>query len=122
VTGLALVTLHPLGVAARSADPGVFLPKFSSLYLFFSLGGRPAWYLIGVAVLAAVFRKRIKDRWRVVHYLNYIAFFLATVHAIMIGTDFVSPVMKAVSVVMALAVVGVFVQKRVQRSRLKRRE
>lgn len=122
LTGLALVTLHPLGVAARSADLRVFLPDFSSVYLFLSLGGRPAWYLIGAAVLAALFRKRIKDSWRVLHYLNYIAFFLATAHAIMIGTDFVSPVMKGVAVLMALAVVGVFVQKRVQRSRLKRRK
>jgi hypothetical protein len=122
LTGLALVTLHPLGVAARSANLRVFLPDFSSVYLFLSLGGRPAWYLIGAAVLAALFRKRIKDSWRVLHYLNYIAFFLATAHAIMIGTDFVSPVMKGVAVLMALAVVGVFVQKRVQRSRLKRRK
>jgi DMSO/TMAO reductase YedYZ heme-binding membrane subunit len=122
LTGLTLVTLHPLGVAVRSADPRVFLPDLSSAYLFFSLGGRPAWYLIGAAVLAAVFRTRIKESWRVVHYMNYIAFFLATAHAIMIGTDFVSPVMKAVAAVMALATVGVFAQKRVQRSRLKRRK
>jgi DMSO/TMAO reductase YedYZ heme-binding membrane subunit len=121
VTGLALATLHPLGVAVRSADLGVFLPKFSSLYLFLSLGGRMAWYLIGAAALAALLRKRIKASWRTVHYLNYVAFLLATAHAIMIGTDFVSPVMKTVAVVMALAVVGIFVQKRVQRSRLKRR-
>jgi hypothetical protein len=121
LTGLALVTLHPVGVAARSADLRVFLPDFSSLYMFFSLGGRPAWYLIGAAVLAAVFRNRIKPSWRIVHVLNYIAFFLATAHAIMIGTDFFSPVMKAVAVVMALAVVGVFVRKRVQMGRLKRR-
>jgi DMSO/TMAO reductase YedYZ heme-binding membrane subunit len=122
LTGLGLVTLHPLGVAARSADLGVFLPAFSSLRLFLSLGGRPAWYLIGAAVLAAVFRKRIKQSWRFVHYLNYIAFFLATAHAILIGTDFVSPVMQGVAVVMALAVVGVFVQKRIQRSRVRRRK
>jgi hypothetical protein len=120
LTGLTLVTLHPLGVAVRSADPRVFLPDFSSPYLFFSLGGRPAWYLIGAAVLAAVFRKRIKGSWRIVHYLNYVAFFLATVHAILIGTDLVFPVTRAVAVVMALAIVGVFVQKRIQRSRLKR--
>jgi DMSO/TMAO reductase YedYZ heme-binding membrane subunit len=122
LTGLTLVTLHPLGVAVRSADLRVFLPDFSSPYLFFSLGGRPAWYLIGAAVLAAVLRKRIKQSWRAVHYLNYIAFLLATPHAILIGTDFVSPVMKGVAVVMALAIAAVFVRKRVQRSRAKRRK
>ena len=121
LTGLALVTLHPLGVAVRSSSLRVFLPDFSSLYGFFSLGGRPAWYLIGAAVLAAALRTRIKQSWRVVHYLNYVAFFLATAHAIMIGTDFVSSVMKGVAVLMALAIVGVFVQKRVQRSKVKRR-
>jgi DMSO/TMAO reductase YedYZ heme-binding membrane subunit len=121
VTGLILVTLHPLGTALRSSSLTVFLPDVSSLNAFLALGGRPAWYLIGIAALAARWRTRVKRSWRTIHYLNYIAFLLATVHAVMIGTDFISPVMKAVVIAMALAVVGVFVRKRVRRSRLKRR-
>lgn len=122
VTGSILVTLHPLGTAVRSSSLTVFIPDVSSLNAFLSLGGRPAWYLIGIAVLAAVLRTRIKQSWRTVHYLNYIAFLLATVHAVMIGTDFISWVMKGVAIAMALFVVGIFVQKRVRRSRLKRRK
>ncbi len=122
VTGLILVTLHPLGAAVRSSSVSVFLPNVSSIEAFLMLGGRPAWYLIGIAALAAVLRTRIKRSWRLIHYLNYIAFLLATTHAVMIGTDFISPVMKGVAIAMALAVVGIFVQKRVRRSRLKRRK
>lgn len=121
VAGLVLITLHPLGVAIRSSDLLVFLPDFSSLYQFFSLGGRAAWYLIGIASLAAVFRTTIGQRWRMIHYVNYVAFFLATVHAILIGTDFLSPVPKAIPVAMALAMVGVLVRKRIQRRNVRRR-
>lgn len=121
VTGLILVTLHPLGVAARSARLSVFLPDFSSLDAFLRLGGRPAWYLLGIAALAAVLRTRIKKSWRTVHYLNYVAFLLATVHAILIGTDFVSPVMRVLAAAMALLALAVFIRKRIFRLRLKRR-
>lgn len=121
VSALILVTLHPLMVALRSSDLLVFLPDFSSLYRFLSLGGRPAWYLIGAAALAALLRTRLKQSWRTIHYLNYIAFLLTTVHAISIGTDFTSLVMKAVAVIMALILVAVFVRKRIQRRRLRRR-
>jgi DMSO/TMAO reductase YedYZ heme-binding membrane subunit len=121
VTGLILITLHPLAVALRSSSLLVFLPDFSSFYQFFSLGGRPAWYLIGAASLAALYRAAIGQRWRLIHYLNYVAFFLATVHAILIGTDFVSLVTKGITVLMALAVGWVLVRKRIQRRQVRRR-
>lgn len=122
VTGLILVTLHPLAVALRSSRLSVFIPDVSSLDAFLRLGGRPAWYLLGIAVLAAVLRTRFKQSWRTVHYMNYVAFLLATVHAILIGTDFISPVMKVLAAAMALFAVGVFVRKRLRRRRLKRRK
>jgi len=121
VAGLVLITLHPLAAALRSSSLLVFLPDFSSFYQFFSLGGRPAWYLIGAASLAALYRAAVGQRWRLIHYLNYVAFFLATVHAILIGTDFVSLAMKGVPVLMALAVVWVLVRKRIQRRKVQRR-
>jgi DMSO/TMAO reductase YedYZ heme-binding membrane subunit len=123
VSGLILVTLHPLGIAVRGSQLSVFVPNVSSLDAFLRLGGRPAWYLIGIAALAAVLRTRIKKSWRAVHYLNYVAFLLATAHAVMIGTDFISsPVMKAVAIAMALAVVAVFATKRIRRRRRTRRK
>jgi sulfoxide reductase heme-binding subunit YedZ len=112
VTGLALVTLHPLGVAINAGSPRVFLPRFDSWVVFLELGGRPAWYLIAAASLAAVLRKTIGRNWRTVHFLNYLAFLLVTVHAIMIGTDFQHTIVKVISVALALVVVVIFIRKR----------
>ena len=116
VTGLVLLTLHPLGVALDSATLRVFLPRFDSLPVFLQLGGRPAWYFIVAASLAAVLRKTFKN-WRVVHFLNYVAFLLATVHANMLGTDLQHAIVKAISVAMALVIVAIFIQKRLQARR-----
>jgi predicted ferric reductase len=112
VTGLVLVTLHPLGAAIDAASPNVFLPRFDSWATFLELGGRPAWYLIAIASLVAVLRKTIGRNWRAIHFLNYVAFLLATVHAIMIGTDFQQPIVRAVPVALALVIVVIFIQKR----------
>jgi len=112
VSGLVLVTLHPLGAAIDAASPSVFLPKFDSWTTFLELGGRPAWYLIAIASLVALLRRTIGRNWRTIHFLNYVAFLLATVHAIMIGTDFQQPIIKAVPVALALVLVVIFIQKR----------
>ena len=112
VTGLVLVTLHLFGVAVDATSPSVFLPRFDSWVAFLELGGRPAWYLIAVASLVAVLRQTIDRNWRAIHFLNYVAFLLATVHAIMIGTDFQHTIVKAVPVALALVIVAIFIQKR----------
>lgn len=117
VTGLVLLLLHPVGVAIDSRDPRVFLPRFDSWTVFLQLGGRPAWYLIGVAALAALWRKRLGDKWRAIHWLNYLAFWLATAHAILLGTNFQYTVVRAVAILLALAVVAIFVRKRLPKRR-----
>jgi len=117
VTGLILITLHPLSVAWSSMSLRVLLPRFDSWRVFIQLGGRPAWYLIAAAALAAALRSVIGQRWRAIHLLNYAAFLLGTVHAILIGTDFQQPVIKAVAIIMAIVVVATLIQKRLQRGR-----
>ncbi len=121
VTGLALLTLHPLAAAWSFASSRVLLPRFESLRTFLQWGGPPAWYLIGLAMLTAVLRKTFRDTWRAVHLLNYLAFFLATTHAIALGTDFQPSIMKALPLAMSLVVVAVFIQKRLHRRRLQAR-
>lgn len=112
MTGLVLVTLHPLGAAIDAGSLSLFLPRFDSLVAFLEWGGRPAWYLITAASLAAVLRKSIGRNWRTVHLLNYVAFLLVTIHANMLGTDLQHTIVKAVSVALALVVVVIFIQKR----------
>lgn len=121
LSGLILVTLHPLGVALRSATLGVFVPAVSSLEAFLRLGGRPAWYLLVVAAIAAAMRVRIERTWRLIHYLTYAAFLLATVHAVMIGSDFVSPIMRALAVALAALALVSFARKRIRKRRLTNR-
>ena len=57
-------------------------------------------------------RKTVGRNWRTIHFLNYVAFLLITVHANMIGTDFQHTIVKAVSVALALMIVAIFIQKR----------
>ena len=117
VTGLVMVTLHPLGVAWSNESLRVWLPRLDSWLAFLQWGGPPAWYLIATASSAAVLRKAIGRNWRALHLLNYVAFFLGTVHAIMIGTDFRGPIVRAVSVALALAVLATSIQKQFQKRR-----
>ncbi len=59
ITGLVLVTIHPLTVAWRALSLSVFVPAVDSWYRFLALGGRPAWYLLIVGTLAAILRGTI---------------------------------------------------------------
>ncbi|NHJ41064.1 MAG: hypothetical protein FK731_13615 [Asgard group archaeon] len=95
ITGLALVTAHPIMFAIEQAilvnpstGAAVFLPKFDSAYNFWSLAGRPAFYIIYIAVVAFFLKKIWKQGWRWLHALNYIALLFATIHGIIIGSDF----------------------------------
>jgi sulfoxide reductase heme-binding subunit YedZ len=112
ITGLVAIMVHPLTFAWNSGTLSVFVPNFSSLTLFLTFGGRVVWPLVGIAALAAWLRKPIGKNWRVIHYLNYLAFWLVTVHAILIGTNFQSLPMRVIAVVLALVTVAVLIQKR----------
>jgi methionine sulfoxide reductase heme-binding subunit len=122
VTSLVLITLHPLAVALSFGSLNVFVPLFDSWSTFLRWGGRVAWYLLAIAALAALLRARFRQQWRAVHMLNYLAFFLATTHAILLGTDFQSTILKALVIAMAVVVVVTLIQKQIQRrQRPKRR-
>lgn len=96
ITGLVLVTAHPIIFAIDKAVSGstaresaaVFLPDFTSLEAFWTLAGRPAIYFIYIAFAAFFLRKVWKSGWRWLHALNYIALLFGVVHGILNGTDF----------------------------------
>lgn len=121
VTALAALAIHAISVAWRASSALTFVPLFGSLRLFLSQGGRPALWLIAVASLAALLRVAIGKNWKPVHWLNYLAFLLATIHAQLIGTNFRHLGVRLVSMAMAVAVVVLFVIKRVEVYRRKRR-
>lgn len=117
IAGLVCITLHPILVAVDNRSAGVFLPRFDSVQVFLRLGGRPAWYLIALAVVAALLRQRIGGGWRAVHALNYLAFALATAHANLLGGNFQTPALRIGSWILAVAMLVVFVRRRVRARR-----
>ncbi|MBN2390830.1 MAG: ferric reductase-like transmembrane domain-containing protein [Anaerolineae bacterium] len=117
VTALVALIVHAVGVAWRSGSASAFLPSFASWRLFFALGGRPAFWLLAVTSLTALFRTTIGKNWKVIHWLNYIAFALGTIHAQMIGTSFVHLGLRIVAWVMLAVLIGVFVWKRTRKRR-----
>lgn len=120
VTALALVIIHPIAVALASRDVTVFVPQFTSLRTFFTLGGRIALYLIFIAVFAALLRACIKSFWRLIHWLNYVAFALAFVHSWLLGTNISTSALRFIWPVMAGLVLLIWVHKRLTPSRARR--
>jgi len=116
-TALVALTVHAVGVAWRSGSASAFLPSFASWRLFFSLGGRPAFWLLAVTSLTALFRTAIGKNWKVIHWLNYLVFILGTIHAQMIGPNFQHIGVRIVSGIMMLVLIGVFVWKRTRKRR-----
>ena len=115
ISALVLMVLHPVALAIRQGSLSVFVPATSSWRLFFLLGGRQALYLFLVAALAAVLRAAWKGAWRQIHWLNYLAFWFATVHGILIGSNLSGPVLRVVAIIMAAITVLVLARKRLPR-------
>jgi sulfoxide reductase heme-binding subunit YedZ len=115
VTGLVLIVVHPVTVASNLGSLAVFVPVVDSWISFLQWGGRVAWYLFGIASLAALLRTSLRQQWRAIHWLNYLAFLLVTVHAILLGTDVQSLAMQVLAIILALLMVAIFVQKQLER-------
>ncbi|NVO66324.1 hypothetical protein [Methanofollis tationis] len=113
--GLTAILLHPVAAAVMAGSLSGFIPVFSSLQAFLALGGRVAFYLILVAVAAAALRNRYPAAWRPVHMLMYVALALGLVHAVLIGTDLVHPVVRGVLYALFVMVVAALLLKRRQR-------
>jgi len=86
--GLAGATIHPVVFAVEASDISVFVPDVSGWRVFWELAGRPAFFVIYIAVLGAFLRRKIKEYWRSVHSLMYLALVFIFFHGYLIGTDF----------------------------------
>ena len=122
ITGLILISLHPVAFAISVVDITVFVPDFSSWYDFWSLGGRLALILIYIAVLAALLRKKIKKNWRIIHILNYVALFLAYIHGVLIGTDFQNLGILIIFTIMIILSFSVLIYKRYLKFKKKKKD
>lgn len=114
VSGLFLLAVHAVFNAWYAETLVVFIPKVESLREFLAHGGRAALILLIIAALAALLRARLGRNWRIIHWLNYLAFLIATFHAFSLGTDFRYLIVRIVALVMACLLVVSFVMKRIQ--------
>ena len=76
--------------------------------------GRIAFYLITTAVIAAKFRgvsNWLKTNWRKLHILNYLAFYVVSVHSILIGTDSRKPLFLIYFIILQIVVFSSIVKK-----------
>jgi hypothetical protein len=121
ITGLVAMMVHPIAIAIQVGSLSVFVPQFSSLRVFLTLAGRVVWPLVAIAAGAAWLRKPLGKNWRLIHYLNYLAFWLVTAHAILIGSNFQSWVMRGLAIALALITVAVLIVKRLPKRKRARR-
>lgn len=82
--GFGLILMHPIFWAIAVRDIGVFVPNFNTWLDFWTLAGRPALYLIILAVLAGFLQKRIRKYWRYIHGFNYVAVVFGVIHGILL--------------------------------------
>lgn len=115
IAGLILLFLHPLVIALDGQGASVFIPLLDTLASSIRNGGRIALYLFTLGALVAWQRRRFRF-WRLVHFLNYAALFLACAHGLMLGIDLRGTVLTVLWPAMAVAAAAVFVHKRLQRS------
>jgi len=113
VTALAALAIHAASVAWNWRSPGVLLPSRDTPQAL-------ALWFLAISSLAAVLRAAIGRNWRVVHWLNYAAFLIGTWHAQNLGTNFQHLGVRIVSGLMAVAVVGLFIWKRVRTRRARK--
>lgn len=116
--GLGSIILHPVFAAINARDALVFVPKLP----FWILAGRPALYLIIIAVLAGFLQNKLGKWWRYIHILNYIAVVFGVIHGLLIGSNLsISIALKIIYIILLIAVATAFVVKRYQMFTKKKR-
>lgn len=119
VFGLTFTTLHPVAYAIQVLSLTVFLPRFDSWEIFWSLAGRPALIILYIALFAALLRRKSRKYWRFFHALMYIVLFLGIVHANLMGTDFQDAGIRIIFDILFLSSVTAFALKRYRNYRIR---
>jgi predicted ferric reductase len=114
ISGLILITLHPVFLAIRLMNVSVFLPRFGSFQEFLILAGRPSLLLLYIALAGVLLRRFIPKYWRFFHALIWVALIFGSIHATLIGTDMKNPVIFILFVSLAVIAVGALLLKRLK--------
>lgn len=112
ITGLILITLHPIIMAIDFGTNRIFIPDFSSWNSFWANAGRLALYMIYIAAIAAFLRKNIAKYWRMIHILLYPAFIFGAIHGMISGSDMGNNLLYLLYITMIVIVIIIFSYKR----------
>lgn len=112
ISGLILITLHPVTLAIYTGNPLVFLPRFDSWIVFWELAGRPALILVYVGAAAGGLRNIYKNSWKKFHNLLYVALFFGLIHGTLIGSSFKNIFVTVIFYLLFLSVMLAFFYKR----------
>ncbi|MFX1508043.1 MAG: ferric reductase [Promethearchaeota archaeon] len=128
ITGLILVTLHPLLFALdlslinQRLEFLVFFPDFG--VRFWELAGRPALILFYITFFTALYRNVsiLPKYWKYIHYINYLGLTFGVIHANLIGTN-VKASLPLFLLINGLLIIsyGVLIYKRYQNYQRKKR-
>ncbi len=119
ILGLVFVTLHPVFNAVDRLSLSVFVPNFASWDIFWLLAGRPAFFILYIALLAAVLRAKAPKYWQYFHGLMYVVLLFGIVHANLIGDDFQNPWIMVMFNALFAAAIASFAIKRYRNYRQK---
>lgn len=117
ISGLTLITLHPVLFILLTSDMTALIPTVSSAYLFFANGGRVAIILMYLVFLAALLKGVLGSRWKMIHRLAYPALIFAFIHASLIGSTLAHPVIRMVFILLIVIILGTGIVKVMRRRR-----
>jgi methionine sulfoxide reductase heme-binding subunit len=116
-TALSLMVLHPIFILFGGYPLYYLLPDFTTPLNAFARNGPIALLLFAIAAVAAVLRATVKKSWRTVHWLVYLAFLVASVHAVLLGTNFQLLVPRIVVGLLAGSVIVIYILKRIPKKK-----
>jgi hypothetical protein len=118
--GLSFITLHPILYTIIQMNPTVFIPDFTSWGSFWTFAGSPALILIYLAFFGVLLKLHMKNLWRPIHGLTYLALFFGIIHANLLGTDMNGIIgLRIFYIILFGIVITAFVLKRRQQSQMK---
>lgn len=115
VAALGMMVLHPVFILVGGYSLNYLLPDFTTPYNAFARNGPIALLLFAIASVAAVLRATMKHSWRPVHWLVYLAFVVASVHAALLGMNLQSLVSRLIVSLLVISIIIVYIVKRLPR-------
>lgn len=109
-----ILFISAVSIRQGALSLGMLLPDFTTGYYASGISlGVLALFLILVASVSGVLRKKVPKHWKIGHNLVYITFTLATLHGLMIGSDVNSGMFSYIIYGAIFSLISVFIFQKV---------